>query len=99
MIFLYQVMENLKALQKLSRSPVKNDSTSSPVSVIAFNKNFSGTKSTSSNQGNVQRTCDANATKTADFTGAFQDDFQKQFINSIQMSANPSTTKSNYGCS
>lgn len=92
-------MENLKALQKLSRSPVKNDSTSSPVSVIAFNKNFSSPKSNSSNQGNVQRASEVNAAKAADFTGAFQDDFQKQFINSIQMSANPSTTKSNYRCS
>lgn len=93
-------MENLKALQKLSCSPVKNDSTSSPVSVIAFNKNFNSSKSSSSNQGSsVHRTSDVDGNKSADFSGSFQDDFQKQFINSIQMAANPSTTKSNYRCS
>lgn len=92
-----QVMENLKALQKLSCSPVKNDSTSSPVSVIAFNKNFSS-KSNSSN-ASVQRAGDGNSNKPADFSGTFQDDFQKQFINSIQMSGNPSTTNANYRCS
>lgn len=91
-------MENLKALQKLSCSPVKNDSTSSPVSVIAFNKNFSSSKSSGLNQG-VQKTGDANSNTTTDFSGTFQDDFQKQFINSIQTSANPSTTKANYRCS
>lgn len=96
-------MENLKALQKLSCSPVKNDSTSSPVSVIAFNKNFSTTKSSNSAQGSsVQRTSSSgNDTNKADFSGSnFQDDFQKQFINSIQMSSNPSSNaKSNYRCS
>lgn len=97
---MFQVMENLKALQKLSCSPVKNDPTGSPVSVIAFNKNFSSSKSSSSNQGSgVHRTSDTDCTNSADFSGSFQDDFQKQFINSIQMSTNPSTTKSNYRCS
>lgn len=95
-------MENLKALQKLSGSPVKNDSTSSSVSVIAFNKNFSATKSNSSQGSSVQRSSSSgNDINKSDFSGTnFQDDFQKQFINSIQMSANPtSNTKSNYRCS
>nr|XP_023025050.1 ubinuclein-1-like [Leptinotarsa decemlineata] len=84
------VMENLKALQKLSCSPVKNDnSSSSPVSVIAYNKNFSSSKSNS-----VQK---SDSNNKGDLTGGFQDEFQKQFINSLQqMAANPSTSKSSY---
>ncbi|KAJ8952629.1 hypothetical protein NQ314_007488 [Rhamnusium bicolor] len=87
------VMENLKALQKLS-SPIKADnSASSPVSVIAYNKSFSP-KSNSSQSSTGQRT-DFNS-KT-DFTGSFQDEFQKQFINSLQhLATSSSSTKSNY---
>lgn len=94
-----KVMENLRALQKLSCSPVKNDtSTSSPVSVIAYNKNFSVTKSSS--PGHSSHSSQRSDVSKSDFTNSFHDDFQKQFINSLQqMAANPSSTKSNYRCS
>lgn len=82
------VMENLRALQKLS-SPVKSDSnpTGSPVSVIAYNKSFSP-KSSSSQGSNTAK---------SDFAGTFQDEFQKQFISSLQqMAAGSSSTKSGF---
>ncbi|CAH1112842.1 unnamed protein product [Psylliodes chrysocephalus] len=90
------VMENLKALQKLSCSPVKNsDSSSSPVSVIAYNKTFSSPKTTSSS-AHCSRT-DANSRN--ELSGGFQDEFQKQFINSLQQMAAAnasSSSKSGY---
>lgn len=95
-----KVMENLRALQKLSCSPVKNDSsTSSPVSVIAYNKNFSVAKSSSSgHSGHSSQRSDLNS--KSEFTNSFHDDFQKQFINSLQqLAANPNNTKPNYRCS
>lgn len=88
------VMENLKALQKLSSSPLKSDnSTGSPVSVIAFNKNFSSKSNSGSNPQRAEK---------GDSSSGFQDEFQKQFINSLQnMAANASnsSSKSNYRCS
>ncbi|CAG9860847.1 unnamed protein product [Phyllotreta striolata] len=83
------VMENLKALQKLSSSPVKNTDTSSssPVSVIAYNKNFTMTK-TSASSHSIKN----------DFSGGFQDEFQKQFISSLQHgdASSSNTNKSGY---
>ncbi|XP_023310453.1 yemanuclein [Anoplophora glabripennis] len=83
------VMENLKALQKLS-SPIKADNpTSSPVSVIAYNRSFSP-KSNSSQSSPGHRGSEFNP-KT-DFSGSFQDEFQKQFINSLQQMATASSS-------
>ncbi|XP_060532049.1 yemanuclein isoform X2 [Cylas formicarius] len=84
-----KVMESLKALQKLS-SPAKTEVSSSPVSVIAFNKSYSNS-SHGVNSGGVGRT---------DFVG-FQDEFQKQFISSLSTSkSNSVATKSyNRSCS
>lgn len=87
------VMENLKALQKLS-SPIKADNpTSSPVSVIAYNRSFSP-KSNSSQSSPGHR---AEFNPKTDFSGSFQDEFQKQFINSLQQMATASSSnKSSY---
>ncbi|CAH0560484.1 unnamed protein product [Brassicogethes aeneus] len=84
-----KVMENLKALQQLS-SPSKNaeSSLSSPVSVIAYNKSFSAKTSPSSNN----RT----ETKHGEFPTGFQDEFQKQFMNSLTHMSTPTTSKNNY---
>ncbi|KAJ8919467.1 hypothetical protein NQ315_016567 [Exocentrus adspersus] len=86
------VMENLKALQKLS-SPVKADNpTSSPVSVIAYNRSFSP-KSNSNQSSSGQKS----EVSKADFNNSFQEEFQKQFINSLQnMSATSNSSKSSY---
>lgn len=88
------VMENLKALQKLS-SPIKVENpTSSPVSVIAYNRSFSP-KSNNSSQSSPGHRGEFNP-KT-DFSGSFQDEFQKQFINSLQQLATTSgSSKSGY---
>ncbi|KAJ8940893.1 hypothetical protein NQ318_004592 [Aromia moschata] len=87
------VMENLKALQKLS-SPIKTEnSTGSPVSVIAYNKSFSP-KSNSSQSSTGQKT---EYSGKNDFAGSFQDEFQKQFINSLQqLATSSSSSKSSY---
>lgn len=87
------VMENLKALQKLS-SPIKADNpTSSPVSVIAYNRSFSP-KSNSSQSSPGHR---AEFNPKTDFSGSFQDEFQKQFINSLQqMTTTSGSSKSSY---
>ncbi|XP_050508012.1 uncharacterized protein LOC114340356 isoform X2 [Diabrotica virgifera virgifera] len=89
------VMENLKALQKLSCSPAKTDtSVSSPVSVISYNnKNFPSPKTTTAAL-NLGR---GDANSRSEFPGGFQDEFQKQFINSLQqMAANAGSSKSSY---
>ncbi|CAG9827914.1 unnamed protein product [Diabrotica balteata] len=88
------VMENLKALQKLSCSPAKTDtSASSPVSVISYNKNFPSPKTTTAGL-NLGR---GDANSRSEFPGGFQDEFQKQFINSLQqMAANAGSSKSSY---
>ncbi|KAF5269776.1 hypothetical protein FQA39_LY08557 [Lamprigera yunnana] len=84
-----KVMEGLKVLQKMS-SPVKtNDDTrtSSPVSVIAFNKSFS--------QDANNKT--ATVSPATNRSNTFQDAFQKQFIPDF-MKASFTTTpsKGNY---
>ncbi|CAH1159709.1 unnamed protein product [Phaedon cochleariae] len=86
------VMENLKALQKLSCSPIKNDnSSSSPVSVIAYNKSF--VKSGSGGNQAVE----SHNSKGEEFPGGYQDEFQKQFISSLQqLQANAGASKSSY---
>lgn len=83
-----KVMESLKALQKLS-SPSKNE-TSSPVSVIAFNKNYSN-----SNSG---QTSGSVSNERTNFSGAigFQDEFQKQFISSLNSHKTPPSSKPSY---
>lgn len=92
-----KVMENLKALQKLS-SPIKSETTiSSPVSVIAFNKNFTQKSNSNSNQSSTsqqpqQRT---DFTNKGDFTSSFQDEFQKQLFNSMNQ-LTPTSSKTNY---
>lgn len=81
-----KVMEGLKVLQKMS-SPVKTSSentTSSPVSVIAFNKSYSpksavSQPSTSSNSSVVRP---SDYTK-ADFCTGFQEQFQKQLLGDV----------------
>ncbi|XP_057659662.1 ubinuclein-2 [Diorhabda carinulata] len=92
------VMENLKALQKLACSPVKNDNSSnSPVSVIAYNKSFSSSKTTSNHSHGGRNDVNsrgggAGGGGGGDFASGFQDEFQKAFINSLQqMAANKSS--------
>lgn len=76
-----KVMESLKALQKLS-SPSKNEISNPAVSVIAYNKNYSNSNSSQSSGVNNERT---------NFSGAigFQDEFQKQFISSLNHKSPP----------
>ncbi|KAL1506373.1 hypothetical protein ABEB36_005747 [Hypothenemus hampei] len=70
-----KVIESLKALQKMS-TPVKSETTNPAVSVIAFNKNYSNSNSGHSSGLNNERTS---------FSGSigFQDEFQRQFVNSL----------------
>lgn len=90
-----KVMEGLKALQKMS-SPIKSEvaSTSSPVSVIAFNKSYSP----KSAAANANATSNSASSKT-DFCTGFQDVFQKHFLNDGVLKASqslPASTKAAY---
>lgn len=79
-----KVMEGLKVLQKMS-SPIKTEnttSTSSPVSVIAFNKSYSPNKTTASASSNNSLRTSSEYTK-ADFCSGFQDAFQKQLLGDV----------------
>ncbi|KAK5643832.1 hypothetical protein RI129_007677 [Pyrocoelia pectoralis] len=83
-----KVMEGLKVLQKMS-SPVKSHEdgrTSSPVSVIAFNKSFSQDSSTK-----------PPASTSTSRSSSFQDAFQKHFLPDFtKASFAPSTSKGSY---
>lgn len=91
-----KVMEGLKVLQKMS-SPIKteNTTTSSPVSVIAFNKSYSpkSTVSQPSTSTNSIRTAEF---AKADFCSGFQDAFQKQLLGDVNFmktsSSQPATS-------
>lgn len=77
-----KVMEGLKVLQKMS-SPIKTENTtSSPVSVIAFNKSYSP-KSTVSQPSTSANSIRQNDYTKADFCSGFQDAFQKQLLGEV----------------
>lgn len=93
-----KVMEGLKALQKMS-SPIKSEgaSTSSPVSVIAYNKSYSP-KSAAAAVQQVNAASNSAGSKT-DFCTGFQDVFQKHFLNDGVLKASqslPASTKAAY---
>ena len=92
-----KVMEGLKELQKMS-SPVKvgEPPTSSPVSVIAYNKNYTqknlsqslpATQRQSSSPSPVQYS--KGEFSKSDFSTGFQDVFQRQLMNNFAMRQNP----------
>lgn len=77
-----KVMEGLKVLQKMS-SPIKTENTtSSPVSVIAFNKSYSP-KSATSQPSTSSNSIRQNDYTKADFCSGFQDAFQKQLLGDV----------------
>ncbi|XP_050308101.1 yemanuclein [Anthonomus grandis grandis] len=90
-----KVMESLKALQKLS-SPSKTDVSTSGVSVIAFNKNYSNHSNSNASGGNA-----SNSERT-NFSGAigFQDEYQKQFVSTLNhRNPSPPTKPGHNRCS
>lgn len=87
-----KVMEGLKELQKMS-SPIKiteNTTTSSPVSVIAFNKSYSPKSAVSQPSTSSNNLRPSDYTK-ADFCTGFQDAFQKQLLGEVNF---PKTSSS-----
>lgn len=74
------VMEGLKNLQKMS-SPIKSESatTSSPVSVIAFNKSYAPKQHSPCGSVSMPASSKADYSK-GDFSVGFQDIFQKQLM-------------------
>lgn len=103
---IHKAMENLKALQRLSSPAKANETlTSSPVSVIAFNKSYSP-KGVLHNAGPLPPQVGPNAALRtdykADFGSGFQEVFQRQFLsdfNLMQSSVNhsaPTSSKSHY---
>lgn len=106
-----KVMEDLKALQKLS-SPNKNADSpaSSPVSVIAYNKNF--TPKSSPSASHPQSSSQSSAISgyrsdynKADFGPGFQEAFQRQLLNDFNLmktgvnTSTPSSSKGHYNSS
>lgn len=96
------VMENLNLLQKMSM-PIESETsaTSSPVSVIAFNKNYSPKTATAGNSSSSASQVPKGDYSKADFCTGFQDAFQKQLIGEVPVkteSVAPSavTVKNNY---
>ncbi|XP_022905282.2 yemanuclein isoform X1 [Onthophagus taurus] len=92
-----KVMEDLKVLQKMS-SPVKaNESlTSSPVSVIAYNKSYSPKSVLNQSGSGGHRT-----EFKSEFGPGFQDVFQRQLYNEFSLMGNPNvptptSSKSHY---
>lgn len=81
-----RVMEGLKALQNMA-SPAKTE-TSSPVSVISFNKNHS--------KQNNYTSATPSCSKT-DFNSGFQEAFQRQVLNdSSLLKSSPAAFKNRY---
>ncbi|KAF7280259.1 hypothetical protein GWI33_006255 [Rhynchophorus ferrugineus] len=86
-------IDSLKALHKLSSPSKKDSAKSSSVSVIALNKNYSNSGS-GQGQGGGATTNDR-----TNFSGSigFQDEFQKQFISTINnLKSPPHSSKSTY---
>lgn len=80
-------LENLNLLQKMSMS-IESESpvTSSPVSVIAFNKNYSPKSVSSSGSSSVVPKSEYSK---ADFCTGFQDAFQKQLMGEVSLVKTP----------
>lgn len=88
---IHKAMENLKALQRLS-SPAKSNEalTSSPVSVIAYNKSYSP-KGVLHNAGSLPQAppnVPLRGDYKGDFGSGFQEVFQRQFLNEFTMMQN-----------
>lgn len=79
-----KVMEGLKVLQKMS-SPIKTseNTTSSPVSVIAFNKSYSPKSTVSQPSTSSNSSVRPNDYTKQDFCSGFQDAFQKQLLGDV----------------
>ncbi|KAK9695190.1 Ubinuclein conserved middle domain [Popillia japonica] len=105
---IHKAMENLKVLQRLS-SPAKSNETltSSPVSVIAYNKSYSP-KSVLQNAGSSSQNAPNVSVRNdykADYGSGFQEVFQRQFLNDFTLMQNsvnhsaPTSSKSHYNSS
>lgn len=79
-----KVLEGLQVLHKMS-SPIKTseNTTSSPVSVIAFNKSYSPKSAVSQPSTSSSSTVRPSEYTKADFCSGFQDAFQKQLLGDV----------------